>query len=259
MAMPYQSGKKMLLIGQLSIIIFALVAGFLGRSGWGYWLFVIIYFIVFSVIMQKLNPTAKASKASLPEVEAGKILYEEKQSFQILTEDTEYQKEMAEQMKVMQVNMLMFFPIMLYFLLAFKPITSVIPPKFENPHIGYAVAYLILFEGSFILNRLGLYFNERRMRKQQKKMIMINAPRAFTVTSEGIIYSGLASKTAIKFPLKDYEIKYDVSRKFVELIHETDKVITKIRFYTRHPEKVYDIIKRRNEKALKEYNEKKEK
>ena len=243
MSMPMQSTRKQLIIGQVSIIIFALVAGFLGRNGWQYWIFVILYFIVFAVVMQKLGGGGVKGKARVEEVEQGKVLVEEKESFQILTEDVDYHREMADQMKMMQGQMLMFFPIMLYFILAFNPILNTVPKYFENEHLGYAAAYLVLFEGSFLLSRLGQWAMERRMKKTGKKFVMINAPRAFTVTSKGIILQGLASRNAIAFPLKDYRVNHSPQRKFVELVHEMPKAILKIRLYTRQHEKLYQILK----------------
>ena len=243
MSMPMQSTRKQLIIGQVSIIIFALVAGFLGRSGWQYWLFVILYFIVFSIVMQKLGGGGVKGKARVEEVEQGKVLMEERESFQLLTEDVEYQREMADQMKMMQGQMLMFFPIMLYFFIVYRPILNTVPKFFANEHLGYAAAYLVLFEGSFLLSRLGQWAMERRMKKAGKKFVMINAPRAFTVTSRGIVLHGLASKNAIAFPLKEYKVNHSPQRKFVELVNEMPKAILKIRFYTRQHEKLYKILK----------------
>ncbi|MGC9187655.1 MAG: DUF2208 family protein, partial [Fervidicoccaceae archaeon] len=39
--------RKQILIGQLSILLFAVVAGFLGRTGTLYWAFIFLYFIVY--------------------------------------------------------------------------------------------------------------------------------------------------------------------------------------------------------------------
>lgn len=245
MSMPLQSTRKQLVIGQVSIIIFAFIAGYLGRNGWQYWLFVILYFIVFAVVMQKLGGTGVKGKVRVEEVESGKVILEEKGSFQILTEDVEYQKEMAEQMKLMQGQMLMFLPIMLYFILAFQPILNTVPKYFESEHLGYAVAYLVLFEGSFVLSRLGQWFMERRMKKTGKKMVMINAPRGFTVTDKGIILQGLASRSAIRFPLSDYKVVHSPQRNFVELVHETPKAVLKLRLYTRKHDRLYQLLKMR--------------
>ncbi len=250
MSVPYQT-KKQLILGQISIIIFALVAGYLGRGSKAYWLFVIIYFIAFAVLMQKFGQPGKQKKVNPAEVETGKILYEEKNSMELLSGDPEYQREMQEQMKLMQTNMLIMLPIMAYFFIAYKPIVETIPPYFSNEHLGFTVAYLVLFEGSFILSRIGQVYIEKRMQKQGKKSTLINTPRGFIITTEGIVYQGIASKNAIKFPLIGYEVRYDAKRRFVELVQETEKMITKIRLYTKNPEKAYELITRRNEKAMK--------
>ncbi len=249
--MPYQS-KKQLLLGQISIIIFSLAAGFIGRGSKGYWLFVIVYFAAYALLLQKLGQPGGVKKTNPAEVEAGRILHEEKNSMQLLSNDREYQREMQEQMRMMQTNMYMMLAVLAYFFIAYKPILQALAPLFNNPKIGYSIAYLALFEGSFALSGGGQLYTMRKMKKMGKKTVMINTPRSFLVTSEGIVYQGIVSKTAIKFPITDHEIRYDAKRKFVELVKETNNMITKIRLYTKSPEKVYEIITRRNEKLLKQ-------
>ncbi len=245
------STKKQLLLSQVSVIIFSLAAGFLGRGGVRYWLFVIIYFAVYMFVMSKLSGSARKSKANVMEVEAGRVLFEEKESFEIMSLDREYQEEMMEQMKIMQTNLLMMFPIMIYFVLAYKPVVSHVPQLLGGGHLGYFLAYLILFEGSSGLSYLGQYMASLKLKRMGKKMVMINAPRAFKVTTEGIILQGVASKTALKFPITDYKIECNPKRNFVELVQETEKMVTKIRLYTKRAERLMEIIKRRNERALK--------
>ncbi len=253
--MAYQmSMKKQLLISQVSVIIFSTAAGFLGRGGARYWLFVIIYFIAYMIIMSKLSGPARKGKAKVSEVEAGRILFEEKNSFEIMSMDKKYQEEVMEQMKIMQTNLLVMFPIMIYFIIAYKPIVTHIPELVGGGHLGYILAYLILFEGSYGLSYLAQFYTMRRVKKSGRKMVMINAPRKFTITTEGIILHGVAGKTALKFPLIDYKINYDLKRNFVELVHETENSITKIRLYTKKADKLAEIIKRRNEKALKKHS-----
>jgi uncharacterized membrane protein len=250
MSMPYQT-RKQLLMGQLSIIIFSIAAGFLGRGSKGYWLFVIIYFIAYAYLMQKVGQPGTAEKKAKPaEVESGKLLFEEKSGMQLVSQDREYQLEMQEQMKLMQSNMFIMIGVLAYFFLAYKPLIQTIAPLFSDPRIGSSVAFLALFEGSFVLSWLGQLYTMRKMKKMGKKSIMINTPRGFIITDKGIVYQGIMSKTALKFPITGYQISYNAKRKFVEFVKETDKMIMKIRLYTKSPEKVYDIIMRKNEKAL---------
>lgn len=245
MSMPFQN-KKQLLIGQLSIVIFSIVAGFLGRSGLYYWLFILLYFIIYMILMSKFSQPNLPHMVKAEKVETGKTLFEEDKAFEVASSDKQYVVEMQEQMKIMQSNMMFSFVVLIYFFFAIGPVTSYVAPKFADERIGFAVAYFILFEGSFLLSLLGQYYIGRRMSKAGKKVVAMNMPRAFAVTTEGIIIKGLTSSKGIKFPITLYKVVLDEERKFVELVHETDKVVNKIRLYTKNPNKLYDIISKRS-------------
>lgn len=239
------STKKQLLFSQISIVIFALAAGLLGRGGATYWLFVILYFIVFSYVMMRLSRPKQAGGIDINRVESGKTLFEEKNAYELMNQDKDYMKEVSEQMKIAQANMLMMFPVMIYFLIAYSPIVNTIPKFFENQRVGLIVSFLVLFEGSFLLSRIGQVYIERRYRKLGFKPVMINVPRGYIVTNEGIVMYGLASKQALSFPIKGYRLDVSPLRKFVELVQETEKSTLKIRFYTNSPERLYEILKRK--------------
>ncbi|MEM1604772.1 MAG: DUF2208 domain-containing protein [Fervidicoccaceae archaeon] len=247
MSYPQMSTKKQVLISQLSILIFALIAGLVGRGGTTYWILVLLYFIVFTYIMMRISRPKQQAKVDVAKIESGKILLEEKNTYELMSQDKEYMAEVSEQMRIAQQNMLLMFPVMIYFFIAYGPITNTIPSYFENHRLGVIVAFLVLFEGSFVLSRLGQWYIERRLKKRGYKPVMINAPRGYLVTSEGIVMYGLAGKQAISFPVKGYKLNYNVQRKFVELIQETDKGIMKLRFYTKSPEKLFEILKRKVE------------
>lgn len=244
--------KKQMLISQLSILLFAVVAGFLGRTGTLYWAFIFLYFIVYMYLMSKFGQPKYPSSAKAAELEKGKVLYEETRPFEYASSDKQYASEMQEQMKMMNVSMMLSFVVLIYFFLAFGPVTAYIAPMFSNEKIGMTVAYLVLFEGSFAISTIGQIYTGRRMRKQNKKMVMINIPRSFIVTTEGIVMRGITSSSGLKFPLDGFKVELNEERKFVELLNETDKGIYKIRFYTKSPKKLYDIIMRRREKGASE-------
>ncbi|MGC8997770.1 MAG: DUF2208 family protein [Fervidicoccaceae archaeon] len=244
--------RKQILIGQLSILLFAVVAGFLGRTGTIYWAFIFLYFIVYMYLMSKFGQPKYPSSAKATELDKGKPLYEEMRPFEYVSNDKQYASEMQEQMKMMNVSMMLSFVVLIYFFLAFGPVTAYIAPKFSDERIGMTVAYLTLFEGSFAISTLGQVYTSRRMKKQNKKPVMINIPRSFSVTTEGIILRGLTSSSGLKFPLDGFKVELNEERKFVELINETDKAIYKVRLYTKSPKKLYDIIMRRREKGSSE-------
>jgi len=241
------SGKKQVLLSQLSIVLFALIAGLLGRGGATYWLFVIVYFIAFTYIMMRASRPKQSSKANINEIESAKVLLEESKAFELMNQDKEYMKEMSEQMRMAQANMLLMLPIMLYFAVAYGPITKTVPAYFTNAKVGAVVAFLILFEGSFLLSRLGQWYVERGYRKRGFKPVVINVPRAFRVTTLGIVTYGFASKQALQFPLRGFSISLNAPRKFVDLVQESEKATMKLRLYTSNPERLYEILKRRVE------------
>ncbi|MEM0021842.1 MAG: DUF2208 domain-containing protein [Fervidicoccaceae archaeon] len=247
--------KKQILISQLSILLFAVVAGFLGRTGTLYWIFIFLYFIVYMYLMSKFGQPKYPSSAKAAELEKGKTLYEETKAFEYVSSDKQYALEMQEQMKAMNVSMMLSFVVLIYFFIAFAPVTSYIAPHFSDERIGMTVAYLTLFEGSFAISTAGQIYTSRKMKKQNKKMVMINVPRSFIVTTKGVILKGLTSSSGLKFPLSGFKIELNEDRKFVELTNETEKGIYKVRFYTKSPKKLYDIIMRRNEKIGEEEKE----
>lgn len=240
--------KKQIFISQLSILLFAVVAGFLGRTGTLYWIFIFLYFIVYMYLMSKFGQPKYPSSAKASEIEKGKVLYEETRAFEFVSMDKQYTQEMQEQMKMMNVSMMLSFAVLIYFFLAFGPVIAYIAPKFSNEKIGMTVAYLVLFEGSFVISSLGQVYTARRMKKQNKKAVMINVPRSFLVTEEGVVLRGFTGGSGFRFPLNGFKIQLNEERKFVELSNETDKAINKIRLYTKSPKKLYDIIMRRVEK-----------
>lgn len=245
MSYPQISGKKQILISQVSIIIFSFVAGLIGRGGATYWIFVFLYFIVFTYLMMRLSRPKQSGGTDIQKIESGKVIFEEKNTYDLMSQDKEYFKEVSEQMRIAQANMLIMFPIMIYFIIAYGPITNTLPSYFSNYKVGLIVSFLVLFEGSFVLSRLGQWYIERRYKKRGLKSIMINVPRSYLVTTEGIVIYGMASKQAFSFPIKNYQLSLNILRKFVELSQETEKAIIKIRFYTNNPERLYEFLKRK--------------
>ncbi|HEW63600.1 DUF2208 domain-containing protein [Fervidicoccus fontis] len=248
MSMPFQS-KRQIAIGQASIIIFSIAAGFLGRSGALYWLFIILYFILYMIIMTKFGQPKLPNTAKADLISKGKVLFEENKAMEVASTDRQYVVEMQDQLKMLQFTTLFSFLVLIYFFIAIGPVTSLIAPKFSNEKIGYSVSYFILFEGSFLLSIFGQYLSVRNYSRSGKKFVTINMPRTFFVTSEGIVLKGMMSSTGLKFPLTAYKIVLNEERKFVELVNETQKAINKIRLYTKSPNKLYEVISNKNSSA----------
>lgn len=242
-----QSGLKQLAVSQVSIVLFSLAAGLLGRGTATFWLFVLAYFIIFGYVYYKLSRPKLGSKDVAEAMEKARVLYKEEDTMQFMREDKEYMSEMSQQMRFAQLNMLMMFPILLYFMVAYRHVIEGVSSLFENQRLGLVVAYLVLFEGSFALSRLGSWAIERHMRKTGFKPVYISVPRSYRVTVEGIVTYGLASRQALPFPLQGFRLVCNPHRKFVDLVKEGRKGVTKVRLYARNPEKLCEILRKRVE------------
>ncbi|MEM4475583.1 MAG: DUF2208 family protein, partial [Fervidicoccaceae archaeon] len=154
MAAPIETTRRQLILNQISIALFSLVAGLVGRMSWTYWVFVLLYMIVFAAAMQRFANPARVAQARVEEVESGKVLFKEENATRLLLEDVEYQREVAEQMKMAQVSLLTMVPILVYFYLMYQPVLTHIPKYFDHSRLGYVAAFFLLFEGSYLVSRL---------------------------------------------------------------------------------------------------------
>jgi len=78
-----------------------------------------------------------------------------------------------------------------------------------------------------------------------KKLPALNIPTSYIVTDKGVVIKGLVTTKGVKFPLPpDVRLNMDKNRRFVELVRDGRRTVTKLRLYTRNPEKLYDILRR---------------
>ena len=110
-----------------------------------------------------------------------------------------------------------------------------------NDRLALFLAFLIYFEGIFIINQLFMLWAIKKV----GKVTVMQVPQKYTVTDKGIVISGLVGKTTIQFPLpEDTFMNVSEKRGFVELIRHGKRSITKIRFYTKRVKRLEELLKR---------------
>lgn len=248
-AVTENMGKRAL-ISQAYLVAYSALAALVGVSGL-LWLLVFLFFIIFVLIQVRMSRGALGQgKVKAEEIESDKVIYEEKNLRELQMNDEGLLAEMQQQSKASMLMSAGTFAALLYFFLLWGRIPSLhsfFASQFGlSDKVAMFLAFLVYFEGAFVINQIIILYTARKM----GKMPVINMPQGFKVTEKGIILQGLLGRQAIKFPLpSDVSIQVDERRKFVELVKDGKRSITKIRLYTRNPKRVYDLIVRLNRMA----------
>lgn len=244
MANQIEDVKSRVLIGQLSIILYSVAAAILGRN-WKTFILVFILIIIISVVQSRSgkNPLGQ-EKVKPEELLKGRKLYEESNSRELQTKDTEIMKDMQEQSKFTMYTSLGMLVAMLYFFLLWgyvDELYSVIAASLGPGKLSEFIAFLIYFEGLFIINQAVYIWALRKV----GKVTMVQAPPGFTVTDKGIVLKGIVGSTTVTFPLpEDVEVNVNEKRRFVELVKTSKRTILKLRLYTKNPKRLAEVIKR---------------
>lgn len=236
--------KSRVLIGQLSILLYSVFAAILGRN---YKAFIIVFIliIIISVIQNRSgkNPLGQ-EKVKPEELLKGRKLFEEENARELQTKDTEIMKDMQEQSKFTMYTSMGMIVAMLYFFLLWGYVDNLynlIAVRLGEGKLSEFLAFLIYFEGLFIINQGVFVWALRKV----GRVTMLQSPAGFTVTDKGILVKGLVGKSAITFPLPgDVEVSVNEKRKFVELVKTSKRTVLKLRFYTRNPKRLAEVIKR---------------
>ncbi|GAB6147939.1 DUF2208 family protein [Stetteria hydrogenophila] len=241
---------KRILLSQAYLIVYSALAAIVGR-GKLLWLVIILFFILMIIVQSRLGggPLGQG-RVKAEEVEAGRTLHEENDVRELQMNDKELAVEMQEHSKATMMLSFGTFISLAYFFLLWSKISSIesyLAGKFGiGPKTAMFLAFLIYFEGVFIINQLFLLYTIRRI----GKMPVLNMPQGFKITEKGIILKGLVSRQAITFPLpSDVEVVLNEKRKFVELVKHGKRSVTRIRLYTKSPRKVYSLITSLNERS----------
>ncbi len=244
MANPIEDVKSRVLIGQLSILLYSVFAAILGKTAKTF-ILVFILIIIISILQNRSGPNPIGQAKTRPEaVLKGRKVYEEEKAREFQMKDTELMIDMREQSRFTMYTSLGMLLAFIYFFALWGYVDDL-----ERWLIAYTgqgkltvfLAFLIYFEGLFIINQAVYVWALRKV----GKVVMLQAPSKYTVTDKGIVIRGLTGGTALTFPLPhDVELSVNEKRKFVELVKHYKKTIVKVRFYTRNPKRLAEVIKR---------------
>jgi len=237
-----QFGWRQILLGQVSIIVFS-VAGAFFRQYYGY--IILGYFILFFIVSSKLSKRSiSGKKIDLEEFRRARKLVEEKNARDIMMEDPGLANDMGEQMKVMKVMMLPSVITMLYYFILWSRVPffgDKLSLQLNDEVLGHFLAFLLFFEGGFLLSWIG----RLAMLRRTDRLVTFNMPTQYTVTDKGILIGGVLGSRPLPFPLEgNVKLNIDEKRRFVEIESVAGKNVVKMRFYTRSPRRLYDIIEK---------------
>ena len=246
--------SRMIALNQLYIIIYSALAAVIGVN---IYLFLLIFvFIAVSMIVQSVLTSSNLNEKGsyVAEILSGKKLFHEDNTRSIQTRDQLIYLDLQEQTKFSLYTTFGVLIGLAYFFALWRDVPYLAnyiaveafgsPLKDLSPimvRVSLFLSFLIYFEGYFVINQAIMTWALRRVRK----LPALNVPTSFVVTDKGVVIKGLVTTKGIKFPLPpDVRLSLDKNRRFVELIREGKRTVTKLRFYTKNPEKLYDILKR---------------
>ncbi len=246
--------SRLIALNQSYIIIYSALAAVIGVN---IYLFLLIFvFIAVSMVVQSVLTSSNLNEKGsyVPEILSGKRLYHEDNTRAIQTRDQLIYVDLQEQTKFslyttfgVLIGLAYFFALWrdvpyLAEYLAFRLFGA---PYSDLPlwlaRVTLFIAFLAYFEGYFVINQGIMTWALKRVRK----LPALNVPTSYIVTDRGVVIKGLVTTKGIKFPLPpDVRLNVDKNRRFVELVREGRRTVTKLRFYTKNPDKLYDIFKK---------------
>jgi len=234
---------KSTLLNQAYIILYSILAAIIGVN---YLLFIlVIVFVIISMFLQSYlsgSPIGKNTKAH--EVLQGKRLYHEPETRSIQMKDKQIMVDFQEQSRFTMYTTIGMFIGLIYFFVFFKYVPDLsryLENFITNYRIDLLLGFLIYFEGYFAITMLNTMWAVSKI----KKLPMVNVPSQYTVTDKGIVIKGMLSTKGIAFPLpNETNVNINEERRFVEIIKEGKRTITKLRFYSKNPKRLYEIIKK---------------
>ncbi|MGC9134408.1 MAG: DUF2208 domain-containing protein [Caldisphaera sp.] len=234
---------KSTLLNQAYIIVYSILAAIIGVN---YMLFIlVIVFVIISMFLQSYlsgSPIGKNTKAN--EVLQGKRLYHEPETRSIQVKDKQVMLDFQEQSRFTMYTTIGMFIGLIYFFVLFKYVPDLsrfLGNYIADYRIDLFLGFLIYFEGYFAINMLNTMWAVSRI----KKLPMVNVPSQYTVTDKGIVIKGMLTTKGIAFPLpNETNVNLNEERRFVEIVKEGKRTITKLRFYSKNPKRLYEIIKK---------------
>ncbi len=235
--------KQRLLVGQAFILVYSGLAAVLGRTTKTFVIIMILF--VLYIVWQSRRAKAAGPQVDAEEIDAARVLFEEKKGRDYQMEDVGLVDEVQEQAKAtMYMSIGSFVTLGLFFLLwphLDAIYNAVLPYVNGSERLAHFIAFLIYFEIVFAASNISYIYAMRKT----GKMTVMQMPTEFRITQKGIVFRGLLKKQAIPFPLPEgFEVRVEEKRRFVELVKEEKDKIIRLRLYTGNPRRVYDLVKR---------------
>jgi len=247
--------SRLVALNQLYILIYSVLAAIIGVN---IYLFLLVFvFITISMIVQSVLTSSNLNEKGsyVPEILSGKRLFHEDNTRAIQTRDQLIYLDLQEQTKFSLYTTFGVLIGLAYFFALWKYIPDLASlialnlygssalkslPLWEA-RLALFLAFLAYFEGYFVINQGIMMWALSRV----KKLPALNIPTSYIVTDKGVVIKGLMTTKGVRFPLPpDVRLNLDKNRRFVELVRDGRRTVTKLRLYTRNPDKLYDILRR---------------
>ncbi len=237
--------RQRALIGQASMILYSLLAAYLGKT-WKTFLLAFILIIAVQVLVTRRGKNPLGQEKVKPEeiLSDTTKLFEEKSVRDLQMKDPGLMKDMQVQSKFSMYMSIGMFIVMIYFFVLWKYIDSFhmfFIKYVSSDRVALFLAFLVYFEGVFIINQLTFFW----ALKQVGKAIVMQVPTSYTITKKGIVIGGLIGKNTLQFPLPPgTKLNKNEKRNFVELVKEGKRSVIRIRFYTKRVKRLEEILRR---------------
>ncbi len=233
-------GFKAIALGQVSILLFALVLAFAPHL----YVAVIIAYLVLMGALMTISQRRFARTAKVEDILDGRKLFEERNAVDIAVSDEELARELSQQMRMMLYSFIGFGIAIAIFASASAfhgQIVEFFKGLLGVESLANFAYWLLVFETVFVATRLTTIMLGGR-KTIQPPMV----PSRFIVTDKGIVVPSLLG-LALRFPLpEDYRVEVNERRRFVEI---SDPRGRRVRLYTRNPRRLYELIVSLNRRA----------
>ncbi|MEM0348414.1 MAG: DUF2208 family protein [Zestosphaera sp.] len=232
----YQSKKQLvfsLVYSQVLILSLAIINVFYPQ----YYQYTFIVFFIVAILFTSwsVRKSRIGSGISPSEVKTGRLLFKASRNdvLELQGKDTELVSELKPMLKVSLLNLAIFPVFMIWYWWYFDFIRTLAIEATEHRFLAYLIGYEVPYGLVQIMNLAG--------RRAVKSFVQVVSE--YEVYDKGIVGAGIT----LKFPLKtdQYRVEYNTKRMYVDLIQtSSSKTSVKLRFYTKNPERLYEVLRR---------------
>jgi len=242
----YESTAKRILLSQVYMLAYSAILAVIGYRRSLVFALIIVFIVATTLVQRRLGKGPLGHGRARPEdILAGRKLFEETNARELQMRDEELIREIQEQSRATMYLSLGALVGFAYFIALWPHIDALmdlVSSWLGEGRLSLFLAYLIYFEGYFIISQAIQAYGLRKA----GTITSINTPQNYVVTDRGIVLKGLIGQSAIPFPLpSDATLSINEKRGFVEIVKRGKRTILKIRFYTRNPRRLAEILKRK--------------